>query len=51
MSIASHSTVNWLSFLGKPFAGFFQEPPPFSLRQTAGAPSGHVRVIGMSGST
>ena len=51
MAIESRSTVKKVSFWGSPPASFFQDPPPFSLRQTAGDPPGQVRVIGSSGST
>ncbi len=50
-SIASRSTVKYVSFFGKPVVSRFQDSPPFSLRQTAGTPPGQVRVIGSSGST
>jgi len=37
--------VKKLFIFGSPFASRVHESPPFSLRQTAGAAPGHVRVI------
>lgn len=51
MSMPSRKTVKKLSFFGNPSASRFRAPPPFSLRQTAGAPPGQVRVTGVSGIT
>src|SRR5260370_18105798 len=38
MSIASRSTVNQASFLGRPLVSLCHFSPPFSLRHTAGPP-------------
>lgn len=43
MSMASRKMVKSLSFLGKPRASRLHDSPPFSLRHTAGAPSGQER--------